>query len=222
MIGNTVVKIFKKSDHQHFVRHCFWGTEYGDSGPEKEWAVAPFEEWKGRYDIQLKSLIELLCQFEIEGDRWLGHKRTSLPSDVDEIRTVKVNMGWVPVGARIEATYEEQWNGPDTQTLKGSWEITEQSSATNDYTIEDEKGNTLKMELKAGELELSQLGTSPRADLVHKYAGGFNRWNKDFVHIEVGIRLVLSMGKEEITIPYEENTFKKASIVHNDNASYEN
>ena len=38
MIGNTIVKIFKKSDHQHFVRHCFWGTEYGETGPEREWA----------------------------------------------------------------------------------------------------------------------------------------------------------------------------------------
>ena len=33
-IGNTIVKIFKKTDHQHFVRHCFWGTEEGESGPE--------------------------------------------------------------------------------------------------------------------------------------------------------------------------------------------
>jgi hypothetical protein len=222
MIGNTIVKIFKKTDHQHFVRHCFWGTEYGESGPEREWAVAPFEEWKGRYDIQLKSLIQLLCQFEIEGDRWLGHNRVKLPSDVDTIRMVKVKMGWVPVGVRIEATYEEQWKGAGTQTLKGSWEVTEQSSATNDYTIEAEKGNNLEIALKAGELELSQLGTSPRADLVHKYAGGFNRWNKNFVHLEVGVRLVLSLGKEEVTVPYEENTFKKASVVHNDNSHFEN
>jgi hypothetical protein len=184
--------------------------------------VAPFEEWRGRYDIQLKSLIQLVCKFEIEEDRWLGHNRVKLPSNLDTIRTVKVKMGWVPVGARIEATYEEQWKGAGTQTLKGSWEVTEQSTATGDYTIKAEKGNTLEIALKAGELEISQLGTSPRADLVHKYTGGFNRWNRDFVHLDVGIRLVLDLGKEEVTVPYEENTFKKASVVHNDNASFEN
>ena len=88
----------------------------------------------------------------------MGHNRVKLPSDVDTIRTVKVKMGWVPIGVRIEATYEEQWKGAGTQKLQGSWEVTEQSGATGDCTIEAKKGNTLEIALKAGRTRAKPAG----------------------------------------------------------------
>jgi hypothetical protein len=225
MIGDTIIKFFKKSDYQHFLRHCFWGTEYGESGPEREWAVAPFKQWKGRYDLQLKSLIQLICKFEIDEDLWSGLKRVKIPSDLHAIRTVKVKLGWLPISARIDATYVEQWQGTGTQNLHGSWEVTDQNSVTKEYNIEAKKDNTLKIELKEGELKVSQLGTSARADLVHKYAGAkfsYNRWHRDFQQLKVGMRLVLTLGNEEVTIPYEENTFKEVVVAKNDNSWAEN
>ena len=187
--------------------------------------MAPFEKWKGHYDLQLKSLIQLLCQFEIDDHRWWsGMSRVKVPSDPDHIRTVKVKLGWLPVGARIVATYVEQWKSTGTQNLHGSWEITAQNSV-GDYTIEPKKDNTLQIKLKDGELELSQLGTSPRTDLVHMFKttkSKYNRWHRDFEHLNVGIRLVLTLGKEEVSIPYKKNTFKEGEIVHNDNQGFEN
>jgi hypothetical protein len=221
MTGNTIVKVFKKTDHQHFLRHCCWGTEYGGTGPEREWAVAPFEEWKGRYDLQLKSLIQLLCKFEIETVGF-GVDRIHIPSDASAIRAVKVKLGWLPIGVRIEATYEEKWKGVGTQQLHGSWEVTDQSGAG--YTIEAKKDNALKIQLKDGELEVSQSGTSARPDLVHMFQGAktkYNRWHKDFQYLKVGIRLVLTLGKEELSVPYEENTFKNVVVARNDNQSFE-
>jgi hypothetical protein len=220
MIGNSIVKIFKKTDLQHLVRHCCWGTDYGDTGPEREWAVVPFEQWKGRYDLQLKSLIQLLCQFEIEDDRWSGLQRIHIPSNLDTIRTVKVQLGWLPIGVRIEATYIEQWEGTGTQKLRGSWEVTNQDSVTGDFVIEAKAGSTLKIEIKKEELEISPLGTSPRSDLVHMFHGAksnYNRWHNDFRDLKVWIRLALPTGNEEVSIPYK-GLFKEATIVHNDNS----
>ncbi len=114
----------------------------------KKWAVVPFEQWKGRYDLQLKSLIQLLCQFEIEDDRWSGLQRIHIPSNLDTIRTVKVQLGWLPIGVRIEATYIEQWEGTGTQKLRGSWEVTNQDSVTGDFVIEAKAGSTLKIEIE--------------------------------------------------------------------------
>jgi hypothetical protein len=217
IIGNTIVKIFKKTDYQRFVRHCYWGPEYGETGPKKEWAVAPFEQWKDRYDLQLKSLIELLCQFEIDEDRWKA--KANIPSDPEKIRAVEVKLGWLPMGARIEVTYDEVWDGNGTQKLQGTWTVTDQNSGTGEYTFEAKEGNTLRIKLKDHELEVSPLGKSPREDLVHQtdeQRHSYFWWNKDFRDLKVGMRLTFALGKGEITVPYEEKKFKEGTVVHNE------
>jgi hypothetical protein len=68
-------------------------------------------------------------------------------------------------------------------------------------------------------LELDPSGALPSADLVQSTSGLVTKFHDDFLYIRVGVRLILSIGKVEVTIPYEENTFKYQPIVHSPDGS---
>ena len=65
--GYLVVAFTSESDFQLFISHCVWGSVYGMGTAKTKWSEVPFAQWRGRLDIQLMALTNLLSAFSIRG-----------------------------------------------------------------------------------------------------------------------------------------------------------
>ena len=66
-VGYLVVTFTSESDFQLFISHCVWGSAYGMGTGKTKWSGVPFAQWRGRLDIQLMALTNLLSAFSIRG-----------------------------------------------------------------------------------------------------------------------------------------------------------
>ncbi len=64
-VGYLIVTFTGESDFQLFISHCVWGSAYGMGTGKTKWSEGLFADWRGRLDIQLMALTNLLSAFSI-------------------------------------------------------------------------------------------------------------------------------------------------------------
>ena len=233
VIVGKVIQLFVKSDYQHLIAHSCFGSSYGKSGPKKNWAVVPFEQWKDRYDLQLSSGIQLLCQFDIksnvESGNEFGQEKLYLnhePGITDEaaatiVRTAKLHMSWVPAGSRIEVEYEEAWKtANDNRQYKAAYEIDEKGKAglaanSVDPIVIDNVAPEFVVAPWKTRADLGSVGVGkPGPGVV--YSVSFIP-NPEFRYAKLRARLVVPAGDgANVQVPYE--NWKEEVLVKNPNA----
>jgi hypothetical protein len=115
--------------------HCEWGKEAGKGNEHPDWSPSSFKEWKGNIDFQLDAALALLCSFSIASN------------DESDPREARVQLTWMPAGAKLVMTYHEEWEPPGYSPI---W--------ANTFRFEDETP-----EAKTGDLTIRPLGDNAYA-----------------------------------------------------------
>src|SRR6267142_312159 len=223
--GNAIYTIYHKTDTEKFIIHCCWGGGEYEPPEKAEWAVEG-EKWsdeRGRYDLQLASLIQILAKFGIEQDDVGPSFNTAQKETASQkLRVFKLKMGWVPAGARIELTYEERWANPsNNRAAEVVWEFTEAGEVKlpDDPEYDNKVGKDEPILMADTSKNEYVVWPNPkkvvfRPDLVvgsvPAVPAGFSNkflplFNSEFKKLSITARLKLPIGaKESVLVPSKE------------------
>jgi hypothetical protein len=100
-LGYTIKLFFGDNDtpYHKLVAHCEWGLDAGRGSQPVDWAPAPYEAWKGDYDLQLRAAVAVVCGFSID------------IADIADLRQARIETRWIPAGSTLEVRYSEEWSG---------------------------------------------------------------------------------------------------------------
>ncbi len=106
-LGYVIKLTFGDNDtpYHKLVTHCEWGDKAGKGSDKPDWAPAPYKDWKGDYDLQLRAAINVLCGMSVE------------VNDPMEPREARVKVNWVPTGATLLFVYHEEWSAAGSDVV---------------------------------------------------------------------------------------------------------
>jgi hypothetical protein len=193
-IGN-IIKMFKSTDYQEFVKHCYWGKLYGEGAFTPEWATKKFSDWKrgdgglDDYDAQFVALVNLICRFEIEEGG---------------PREVELKMGFMPSRASLELHYLEKWKGAaDSRDLTDRAMI-ETAAGGKPPVVTASKFQVVSGGSRTFKVRPSVSMTTKPLTVEYELPDGptMDMKNPELDSIWLEVQLVMKFGKEEFHVPH--------------------